>query len=264
VDKGSSGGGSICSNGGSSISSSVDNRGGLDRAGDSSMGNMVGVGHHSGGNRLLDDGLTLDWDGVGGIVRSINMDGGGDLDNVGGGEGGVIGDGNLTLNKDGGLDIVYLNLAVDDGSIDGLGSLEDSGDLDGEMRGGRLQDSGVVSGDIAGLSIVDLLGDDGLRLVDSGDSGSLSNSGVGGGGSGLGIGLGDGLNRSVGDEAVSCGGRASAVGHSTSSVGTSYTSVGSGHTSNAGNGEGDGGGPAHCGQDKGKCHKWSHFACIFH
>merc|ERR1719348_837172 len=127
------------------------------------------------------------------------------------------------LNKDGGLDIVYLNLAVDDGSIDGLSSLEDSG-----------------------------------------DPGSLSNSGVGGGGSGLGIGLGDGLNRSVGDEAVSCGGRASAVGHSTSSVGTSYTSIGSGHTSNAGNGEGDGGGPAHCGQDKGKCHKWSHFACIFH
>merc|ERR1719147_518083 len=171
---------------------------------------MVGVGHHSGGNRLLDDGLTLDWDGVGGIVRSINMNGGGDLDNVGGGEGGVVGDGNLTLNKDGGLDIVYLNLAVDDGSIDGLGSLEDGGDLDGEMRGGRLQDSGVVSGDIAGLSIVDLLGDDGLRLVDSGDSRSLSNSGVGGGGSGLGIGLGDGLNRSVSDEAVSCGGRASA------------------------------------------------------
>merc|ERR1719347_2195753 len=99
------------------------------------------------------------------------MDGGGDLDNVGGGEGGIVGDGNLTLNKDGGLDIVYLNLAVDDGSIDGLGSLEDGGDLDREMRGGRLQDSGVVSGDIAGLSIVDLLGDDGLRLVDSGDSG---------------------------------------------------------------------------------------------
>jgi len=171
VDKGSSGGGSIGGNGGSSISSSVDNRGGLDRACDSSVGNMVGVGHHSGGNSLLDDGLTLDWDGVGGIVRSINMDGGGDLDNVGGGEGGVVGDGNLTLNKDGGLDIVYLNLAVDDGSIDGLGSLEDGGDLDGEMRGGRLQDSGVVSGDIAGLSIVDLLGDDGLRLVDSGDSG---------------------------------------------------------------------------------------------
>merc|ERR1719347_605624 len=99
------------------------------------------------------------------------MDGGGDLDNVGGGEGGVIGDGNLTLNRNGSLDIMDLNLAVDDGSIDGLGSLEDGGDLDWEMRGGRLQDSGVVSGDIAGLSIVDLLGDDGLRLVDSGDSG---------------------------------------------------------------------------------------------
>jgi len=261
VDKGSSGEGSIT---GSVDNGGVDNRGGLDRAGDSGVGNMVGMGHDSGSNSLLDDGLTLDWDGDRGIVRSINMHGDGDRDLLLGVEGGIIGDVNLTLNKDGGLDIVDLDLAVDDGSVDGLGSLEDGGDLDGEMGGSGLQDSGVVSGDIAGLSIVDLLGDNGFRLVDSGDSGSLSNGGVGCWGSGLGIGLGDSLNRSVGNKTVSCGGRASAVSHGTVGVGSSNTSIGGRDTSNAGNGEGGGGGPANCGQDKGKCHKWSHFACFFH
>merc|ERR1712128_53003 len=120
---------------------------------------MVGVGHHGGGNRLLDDWLALDWDGEGGIVRSINMD------------------------RDGSLDVVDLDLLVNDGSVHSVGSLENSWDLDGEMRGGRLEDPGVVSGNIAALSIVDLLGDDGGRLVDGGGSRALSNGGVGGRGS---------------------------------------------------------------------------------
>ena len=225
---------------GSSVSSSIDDGGGLGDAGDAGVGNMVGVGHHSRGNRLLDDGLTLDWDRDRGIVRGINMDGDGNLDDVILVKWGIIGDGNLALNKDGSLDIVDLNLLVDDGSVDSLGSLEDSWDLDGEMGGGGLEDPGVVSRDIAALSIVDLLGDNGGRLVDGGGSRSLSNGGVGGGGSGLGIGLVDGLHRSVRDEAVSCRGRASAVGHSPGGVGSSK--------------EGGGGGATHAGQHEGKCH----------
>jgi len=246
----------IGSGGGSSVGSSVDNGGSLGDVGDSSIGNMVGVGHHGGGNRLLDDWLALDWDGEGGIVRSINMDRDGNLDKVVGVKRSIIRDVNWTLNEDGSLDVVDLDLLVNDGSVHSVGSLEDSWDLDGEIRGGRLEDPGVVSGNIAALSIVDLLGDDGGRLVDGGGSRALSNGGVGGRGSGLGISLVNGLDRSVRDEAVSCGGRATAVGHSTSGVGSSSI----GRCSK----EGKGRGPAHCGQDKGKCHKRSHFDCIFH
>merc|ERR1712106_781910 len=41
---------------------------------------MVRVSHNSGGNGLLDDGLSLDSNWVWDIVRGINMDGGWDLD----------------------------------------------------------------------------------------------------------------------------------------------------------------------------------------
>ena len=36
---------------------------------------MVGVGHHRGGHGLPHDGLSLDGDGDGDMVRGINMDG---------------------------------------------------------------------------------------------------------------------------------------------------------------------------------------------
>jgi len=210
---GSSWGSSIGSSWGGSIGSSFDDGCSLGDTGDASVGHMVGVSHNSGGNRLLDDGLSLDRDGVGGIVRGINMDRVGNLDNVVPEDRGIIGDGDLALNKDGSLNVVDLDLGVDDGSIDGLCSLEDGGDLDGEEGGGGLDDPGVVARHIAGLSVVDLLGDDGGGLVDGGGACALGQGGVGGGGSGLGVGLVDGLDRAVRDEAVSLGRGASAVGH---------------------------------------------------
>lgn len=173
----------ISSMGISSTDSRGNNRGILDMASDSSIDGMTGVGHNSGGNSLLDNGLTGDSNRDRDIVRGINMDRGGHLDDVVLVDRGIIRDGNLTLNQDRGLDIVDLDLFLDDGGIVSKGSLEDSWDSNGQMRGGRLQDSGVVSRDIVGLSKVDLLGDNGGRLVNSGNSGSLSNSGVRGGGS---------------------------------------------------------------------------------
>merc|ERR1719348_2328792 len=213
---------------------------------------MVGVGHHGGGNSLLDDRLSLDGHGDRGVVGGINVDGDGDLDDVVSVEGGVIGDVDLALDKDGGLDIVDLNLLVDDGGIHGLGSLEDGG----ELGGGGLEDPGVVSGDIAGLSIVDLLGDNGGRLVDRGGAWALGHGGVGGGGSGLGVGSGDGLNRSVGDKSVASRGRASAVGDS--SVHSACISSGgkAGH-------QGGAGGSTHAAEDEGKCHERSHLAATY-
>merc|ERR1719471_1170372 len=60
----------------------------------------------------------------------------------------------------------------------GLSSLEDSWDSDGEMGGGGLVDLGGVSGDVAGLAVVNLLGDNGSGLVNGGDTGALSMGGV--------------------------------------------------------------------------------------
>merc|ERR1719348_1082861 len=191
---------------------------------------MVGVGHHGGGNSLLDDGLSLDGHGDRGVVGGINVDGHGDLDDVVSVEGGVIVDVDLALDKDGGLDIVDLNLLVDDGGIYGLSSLEDGGDLDGEVGGGGLEDPGVVSGDIAGLSIVDLLGDNGGRLVDSGGAWALGHGRVGGGGSAVG-------DSSMHSACISSGGKA---GH-----------------------QGGAGGSTHTAEDEGKCHERSHLAATY-
>ena len=77
-------------------------------------------------------------------------------------------DRDLALNQNRGLDIMDLNLVLDDGGIVGNRCLEDSWDSNREMRSGVFQDPGVVARDIAGLSKVDLLGDNGGRLVDSG------------------------------------------------------------------------------------------------
>merc|ERR550519_1077165 len=113
--------------------------------GDGSMGNsvgVVGVSVDGGGDGLLDDGLSLDGDGVGHGIGGINMDGGGDLDDV------------------------HLSLGLDDGSVDRVGSLQVGAHADGQEGGGGLVDVGVVSGNVAGLSVVDLLGDDGSGLVE--------------------------------------------------------------------------------------------------
>jgi len=149
-----------------------------------SMGNsvgVVGVSVDGGGDGLLDDGLSLDGDGVGHGIGGINMDGGGDLDDLLLVDGHVIGDLNTTLNIDGLVDGVHLSLGLDNGSVDRVGSLQVGAHADGQEGGGGLVDVGVVSGNVAGLSVVDLLGDDGSGLVEGGHTGGLGLSGVGGG-----------------------------------------------------------------------------------
>ena len=105
-------------------------------------------------------------------------------------EGSVIGSIVWLVDEDGVLDLVDLLLDRDNGSIDSLCSPEDGGDSDGKVRSGGLQDPGGVSGDIAGLAEVDLLGDDWGGLVDGGDALSLGLDGVGSRGGRLGIGDG--------------------------------------------------------------------------
>jgi len=143
----------------SSTDSRGNNRGILDVSSDSGVDSMKRVGHNSRGNGLLDNGCSSnshrDWD----IVRGINMDGSGHLDDVVLVDSNIIRDFNSTLNQDRGLDIVDLDLLLDDGCIVSNGSLEDSWDSNGQIRGGRLQDPGSIARDIVGLSEVDLLGD---------------------------------------------------------------------------------------------------------
>jgi len=175
---------SISSNSGgssiSSISSISGNSRGSSISGDSGGGSvdMVRVSHNSRGNRLLDDGFALNGNWVWDVVRGINMDGGWDLNDVLGVEGSIIWGINLTLNEDRILDVVDFSLGLDNGGIDSVGSLEDSWDSDGKMRGGWLVDLGGISGHIAGLSKVHLLGDNWGGLVDGGDSSSLGVGGI--------------------------------------------------------------------------------------
>merc|ERR1712223_1704928 len=114
---------------------------------DSSRGSidMVRVSHDGGGNGLLDDGFFLDGDWDSDVVRGINMDGGWDLNDLLGVEGSIIRGINLALNEDRALDVVDLSLGLDNGGVDSLGSLEDSWDSDGKMRGGWLVDGGHAS-----------------------------------------------------------------------------------------------------------------------
>merc|ERR1711970_1548470 len=70
------------------------------------------------------------------------MDGGWDLNDLYGVEWGIIRGINLALNKDRALDVVDLSLGLDNGGIDSVGSLEDSWDSNGKMRGGWLVDLG--------------------------------------------------------------------------------------------------------------------------
>ena len=76
------------------------------------------------------------------------------------------------------MDIVDLSLGLDNRGADSLGSLKDSWDSNGKIGSSWLVDLGGISGNIAGLSIVNLLGDNWCGLVNGGDSGSLFSSGV--------------------------------------------------------------------------------------
>merc|ERR1712165_641036 len=126
------------------------------------------------------------------------MDGGWDLNDLLGVEGSIIRGINLALNENRALDVVDLSLGLDNGGVDSLGSLEDSWDSDGKMRGGWLVDLGGVSGHIAGLAEVHLLGDHRGRLVDGGHASTLGGGGVRSRGSRLSI-----SHRGVGDNGAS-------------------------------------------------------------
>jgi len=201
------------SNGGSSKVSSIANssRGSID---------MMRVSYHRGSHGLLDDGLSLDSNWDSNIVRGINMDGGWDLNDLLGVEGSIIRGINLALNKDRALDVVDLSLGLDNGGVDSLGSLEDSWDSDGKMRGGWLVDLGGVSGHVAGLAEVHLLGDHRGRLVDGGHSSTLCGGGVRSRGSRLSIsywGVGDNWASRVVLSSISNGGSSSSSNWSNSS-----------------------------------------------
>ena len=154
------------------VSSVTDGRGG------NGLLDVVGLGHHGSGHGLPHDGLALDGDWDGDVVRRINMDGSGDLDDLLGVEGSVIGSVVWLVDEDRVLHLVDLLLDGDDGSVDSLSSPEDGGDGDGKVRGGWLDDPGGVAGDVVGLAEVDLLGDDRGGLVDGGDSLALMDGGV--------------------------------------------------------------------------------------
>merc|ERR1712106_1044843 len=244
---------------------------------------MVRVSHDSGGDGLLDDGLSLDGDWVWDIVRGINMDGGWDLDDLLGVEGSIIRGINLALNEDGILDIVDFSLCLDNGGVDSVGSSEDSWDSDGKMGGGWLVDPGGISGHIAGLSKVHLLGDNWSGLVDGGHSSSLGGGGVRGRGSGGGIcywGMGDNgaggvvlssvgnwtsdrgcgskrgcsITKTMNSSKRSCG-ITKTVNSSKSKSGIAKVSPSDGHIS---------GSAESASQNKGKCHKRSHIARYLH
>jgi len=181
---------------------------------------MMRVSHDGGGNGLLDDGLSLDSDWDSNIVRGINMNGGWDLNDLLGVEGSIIRGINLALNKDRALDVVDLSLGLDNGGVDSLGSLEDSWDSDGKMRGGWLVDLGGISGHVAGLAEVHLLGDHRGGLVDGGHSSTLCGGGVRGRGSRLGIsyrGVGDNWASRVVLSSISNGGSGGSSNWSNSS-----------------------------------------------
>jgi len=195
---------------GSSNSWGSNSRGSLD---------MVRVGDDWGSNGLLDDWLTLDWDRDMNIVWGINMDWGWDLDDLFGVERSIIRGIIRLVDKDGLLDIVDLSLGLDNWGVDGLGSLQDSWDSNWKMWGSGLKDSGVVSGDIAGLSIVNLLGHNWSWLVHSCHTLSLGNCGVWSWGSWGNIvdGVGDNSTSGVVLRSISwdgCWGSSSNCGHS--------------------------------------------------
>jgi len=147
---------------------------------DSSVG-VVGHGVDGLSNGLLDDGLALDGDGVGHGIRLVNMHGSGHLDDVLLVDRHVIGHLNTSLNIDGLVDGVDLGLSLDNGSVDRLGVPQVGADADGQEGGGGLVDVGGVSGHVAGLAVVHLLGDHRGGLGIGGHTSSLGLGGIGGG-----------------------------------------------------------------------------------
>jgi len=243
---------------GSSVGT-VGNVASVDGGEDSTVNDVLGVGHHGGGLGPLDDGLASDGGGDGHVVGGVNMDGGGHLHDVLLVDGDVIGDLNTPLNQDGVLDLVDLNLLLDDGGVVSNRALQDGGDRDGKMRGGWLEDPGGVAGDEAGLTKVHLLGDHRGGLVHSGDTGGLGGSGEGSRCRG-----GDIVDRvrhhGASGVVVSSGrGRANGVGGGSDGVGGNTVADGGLDRGDCvGNAVGVLGRSEGAGQDEGKCNKRPH------
>ena len=140
-----------------SLSPSGDNRekGGTDsRVGDvssvdggenSTVDDVLGVGHHGGSLGPLDDRLAGNRGGHVHVVGGVHVDGGGHLHDVLLALGHVAGHLSATLNQAGVLHPVHLDLPLDDGGVVGDGSLEHGGDRDGDMGSGGLEDLGGVT-----------------------------------------------------------------------------------------------------------------------
>merc|ERR1719228_1055243 len=128
----------------------------------------------------------------------------------------------------GGSWLVDLGVGLDNRGVDSLGSLKDSWDSNGKLGSSWLVDLGGISGNIAGLSVVNLLGDNWCGLVNGGNSGSLSSSGVRCRGSGLSIGYrsmgNNGASRVVLSSIGNWGGSNSNCGSSSSNSDSSWGS----------------------------------------
>merc|ERR1711970_1305420 len=185
-------------------------------------------------------------------------------------EGSIIRGINLALNKDRALDIVDLSLGLDNGSVDSVGSLEDSWDSDGKMRGGWLVDLGGVSGHVAGLAKVHLLGDHGGRLVYGGHSSTLCGGGVRSRGSRLSISyrcVGDNRASRVVLSSISNGGSSSCNWGNSSNRGCSIAKTMDSSKTNSCIGASHGKisrGAVGTSQDEGKGYKRSHSARYLH
>jgi len=253
VEEGSSRGGGVGTDGRVGDVASVD--GGEH----STVNDVLGVGHHGGSLGPLDDRLAGNRGGHVHVVGGVHVDGGGHLHDVLLVHRHVVGHLNATLNEDGVLHLVHLNLLLDDGGVVGDGSLEHGGDGDGEMGGGGLEDPGGVAGDEAGLAEVHLLGDHGGGLVHGSDT-----LGLGGGGEGSRGRRGDVVD-GVGDDGASRvvvgagGGRTDGVGGGSDSVRGNTVAHGCSDRGNCVRNAGDVlGRSAGAGQDEGECNKRPH------
>ena len=155
--------------GGVGTDSTVGDVASVDGGENSTVDDVLGVGHHGGSLGPLDDRLAGNRGWHVHVVGGVHVDGGGHLHDVLLVHRHVVGHLNATLNKDGVLHLVHLNLLLDDGGVVGDGSLEHGGDRDGKMGGGGLEDPGGVTGDEAGLTKVHLLGHHGGGLVAGGE-----------------------------------------------------------------------------------------------
>jgi hypothetical protein len=136
--------------------------------------NDIAVGPFDNSRSLtnVDDGLSLDGNGVGSGIRLVDMDGDSDLFDVLTVDGDIIRDLDALLNGIRLVDDIRLPHGVDNGSVVGLGSLEDGGHSNADIGKSGLVDGAGVSRDELGLSVVELLGHNCWGLLNTGDGSS--------------------------------------------------------------------------------------------